>query len=135
MNDIARAFVELLQRDRRFSPEAYEFVREALTYAQDVLDMGESLSHSEGEGEEQHLTGQQLCEAARQLALDQFGLMARTVLAAWGIRRTSDIGEIVYNLIELGVMRKSDRDQRADFEEVYDFTDAFDRSFQITVPK
>ena len=71
----------------------------------------------------------------RRLALDQFGLMARTVLNNWGIHSTRDIGDIVYNLIELGVMRKSRHDRREDFFDVYDFEDAFDRSFEITLPE
>ncbi len=134
MNDIARAFVELLQRDPRFAPSAYEFIREALTYAQDVLDMGSRVTE-QGQGDaEQHLTGQELCEAVRQLALDQFGLMARTVLGAWGIHTTRDIGDIVYHLIDLGVMRTSKQDRREDFDQVFDFEEAFDRSFQITLP-
>ena len=134
MNDLTRAYIELLQRDRRFAPDAYEFIREALAYAQDVLEMGGKIDSGSGEAE-QHLTGQELCEAVRRLALDQFGLMARTVLNNWGIHTTRDIGEIVYNLIELGVMRKSRHDRREDFFDVYDFEEAFDRSFEITLPE
>ena len=134
MNDLTRAYIELLQRDRRFAPGAYEFIREALAYAQDVLEMGGKIESGSGEAE-QHLTGQELCEAVRRLALDQFGLMARTVLNNWGIHTTRDIGEIVYNLIELGVMRKSRHDRREDFYDVYDFEEAFDRSFEITLPE
>ena len=134
MNDLTRAYIELLQRDRRFAPDAYEFIREALAYAQDVLEMGGKIDSGSGEAE-QHLTGQELCEAVRRLALDQFGLMARTVLNNWGIHTTRDIGEIVYNLIELGVMRKSRHDRREDFYDVYDFEEAFDRSFEITLPE
>ncbi len=134
MNDLTRAYIELLQRDRRFAPDAYEFIREALAYAQDVLEMGGKIDSGSGEAE-QHLTGQELCEAVRRLALDQFGLMARTVLSSWGIHSTRDIGEIVYNLIELGVMRKSRHDRREDFFDVYDFEEAFDRSFEITLPE
>lgn len=134
MNDLTRAYIELLQRDRRFAPDAYEFIREALAYAQDVLEMGGKIDSGSGEAE-QHLTGQELCEAVRRLALDQFGLMARTVLNNWGIHSTRDIGDIVYNLIELGVMRKSRHDRREDFYDVYDFEEAFDRSFEITLPE
>ena len=134
MNDLTRAYIELLQRDRRFAPDAYEFIREALAYAQDVLEMGGKIDSGSGEAE-QHLTGQELCEAVRRLALDQFGLMARTVLNSWGIHTTRDIGEIVYNLIELGVMRQSRHDRREDFFDVYDFEDALDRSFEITLPE
>ena len=79
-----------------------------------------------------HLTGQQLCEAIRLYALEQFGLMTRVVLASWGIHSTSDFGEIVYNLIDIGMMKKSDTDRREDFEDVFDFEEAFQRHFKIT---
>ena len=42
-----------------------------------------------------------------------------TVLALWGIRSTSDIGEIVYNLIASGDLEKTPSDSRADFDNVF----------------
>ena len=134
MNEPIHPFIELLRRDTRYPLEAYQFVREALSYAQDVLELGTILDDSEEESE-QHLTGPQLCMAIQLLALEQFGLMARTVLNNWGIGSTSDIGNIVYNLIDVSVMRKSQRDRREDFDDVFDFEEAFDRDFQISVPK
>ncbi len=124
----------MLERDTRYSLEAYQFVRDALTYAQDELGMGQQ-STGEEEGEKQvdaHLTGQQLCEAIRQLATEQFGLMARVVLGRWGVHSTSDFGEIVYNLIEIGMMKKSASDRREDFNDVFDFAQAFEQNFKIT---
>ncbi len=82
-----------------------------------------------------HLTGQQLCEAIRQLALEQFGLMARVVLHSWGVHVTGDFGEIVYNLIDIGLMKKSETDRREDFNDVFDFEEAFERQFKITRPE
>ena len=79
-----------------------------------------------------HVSGQDLCQALRQLAHEQYGLMAKLVLASWGIRSTSDFGEIVYNLIKIGEMSKSDGDRREDFDDVYDFDQAFVREFAIT---
>ncbi|MFW6171745.1 MAG: Minf_1886 family protein, partial [Planctomycetota bacterium] len=70
-----------------------------------------------------------------QLALEQFGLMARVVLNSWGIRSTGDVGEIVYNLIGIGMMKKSPSDRREDFEDVFDFEEAFEREFKITPPR
>lgn len=110
-----QTFAELLDRDRRYRPEAYQFVFESLAYAQEVLGMGGG-----GSEEERHITGQQLCEAIRQLAVEQFGFMAKCVLNSWGIHRTGDIGEIVYNLIQIGKMRKTAEDRREDFDDVFD---------------
>jgi uncharacterized repeat protein (TIGR04138 family) len=92
------------------------------------------LPNEESEDEnEPHLTGQQLCEAIRLFAIDQFGYMSKTVLNNWGIQGTSDFGEIVYNLIDIGMMKKSETDQREHFAEVYSFEKAFVEDFQINV--
>lgn len=129
-------FVQLLERDSRYTLEAYQFIREALAYAQDELGMVKPAASDEEEPPpDAHLTGQQLCEAVRQLALEQFGLMARVVLNSWGIRSTGDVGEIVYNLIGIGMMKKSTSDRREDFEDVFDFEEALDREFKITPPR
>ncbi len=127
--------VRLLKRDRRYKLEAYQFVRDALNYAQDVLGMGQSARSEQEQQSEAHLTGQQLCEAIRQLAVDQFGLMARVVLESWGVHSTSDFGEIVYNLIDIGLMKKSASDRREDFNDVFDFAQAFEQEFKITPPE
>ncbi len=128
--------VQLLERDSRYKLEAYQFVREALAYAQDELGMGQaSESNDDDPPSDAHLTGPQLCEAVRQLALDQFGLMSRVVFDSWGVRSTGDFGEIVYNLIEVGLMKKSASDRRVDFDSVFDFEEAFEREFKITPPE
>jgi uncharacterized repeat protein (TIGR04138 family) len=129
--------VQLLRDDPRYRVEAYQFVRDALTYAHEVMDLGEPAEQeaaSEEESPKRHLTGQQLCEAIRCYALEQYGLMAKTVLNSWGIQRTSDFGEIVYNLIDIGLMKKSRTDRREDFDGVYDFDAALCQEFQITRP-
>jgi uncharacterized repeat protein (TIGR04138 family) len=133
-------------------------VRDALSYAQDVLGMGAESNIEEGDdpaakearkwikelpaelatqlGEhartERHLTGQELCHAIREYALQQYGMMAKVVLNSWGVHSTSDIGNIVYNLIDIGLMRKSNEDRREDFDDVYDFQQAFEKQFQIS---
>ena len=129
----------LLKEDRRYRLDAYLFVFEALSYAQDVMGLGtESASEpaveiddEEDEGPQRHVTGQELCEAIRRFALQQYGLMAKTVLESWGIRRTGDFGEIVFNLIRIGRMRKTPHDRREDFDDVYDFETAFREEFKI----
>jgi uncharacterized repeat protein (TIGR04138 family) len=129
----------VLKRDPRYRAEAYEFVREALGYAQDYLQMGPPAAWREEEeeepGRERHLTGQELCEAIRQYVTAEYGFMAKAVLNSWGIRCTSDFGEIVYNLIEVGLMKKSESDRREDFDDVFDFDEALCRQFQISVPE
>src|SRR5208283_3769198 len=102
------AVAQLLKEDRRYPLEAYIFIFDALNYAQDVLGLG-NVSESEptvGEPEEEdagrrHVTGQELCEAIRQFALEQYGYMSKLVLGNWGLHSTSDFGEIVFNMIRI----------------------------------
>ena len=133
MNAAQRAMERLLRRDTRYKVEAYVFVRDALAYAHRTMTPHEAASPDEEDA--RHLSGQQLCEACRLYALDQFGYLARIVLASWGLKTTSDFGEVVYNLIEIKHMRKSDTDRREDFDNVYSFADAFEPKFELLSPE
>jgi uncharacterized repeat protein (TIGR04138 family) len=78
-----------------------------------------------------HVTGQQLCVVIRDVALERWGLMAGGVLARWNIRRTEDIGAIIFALVEKDLLQKEPTDTIEDFEGVFDFDEAFDHSYQI----
>ena len=143
MLDPSHPIAKLLQEDRRYKIDAYAFVFEALNYAHTKLGLG---TEREPEGEEdepeegtreieRHLSGQQLCEAIRQYALEQYGYMAKCVLNSWGVHSTGDFGEIVFNLINIGQMRKTPEDRREDFEDVFDFEAGLRQSFKITPPE
>jgi uncharacterized repeat protein (TIGR04138 family) len=138
MSDAANALAELLREDKRYQKSAYLFVFDALNYAHSALGMGGQSSEAGGERSEsveRHLTGQQLCEAIRLYALDQYGYMAKVVLNSWGVLTTGDFGEIVFNLIRVGLMRKTSDDRREDFENVFDFETGLRQSFEITPPE
>lgn len=147
MLDPKHPLAELLRRDDRYLFEAYVFVFDALRYGQENMGLGvtsdsadlESLlgdsdddlfaGLDEGEDEEEverHVTGQELCHAIRRYAIDQYGLLSRSVLKHWGVTKTGDFGDIVFNLIDIGQMRKTDQDRREDFEDVFDFEEGFD---------
>jgi uncharacterized repeat protein (TIGR04138 family) len=140
MLDPSHPIAKLLKDDRRYKIDAYAFVFEALNYAHTKLGMGTERPAESEEGEpedtsretERHLTGQQLCEAIRQYALEQYGYMAKCVLNTWGVHNTGDFGEIVFNLINIGQMRKTTEDRREDFENVFDFDTDLQGSFKIT---
>ncbi|REK15513.1 MAG: hypothetical protein DWQ37_09410 [Planctomycetota bacterium] len=142
MLDPQHPIAKLLKEDPRYKIDAYAFVFEALNYAHTQLGLGsERPAEVEEEGEEtaareaeRHLTGQQLCEAIRQYALEQYGFMAKCVLNSWGVTNTGDFGEIVFNLIGIGQMRKTPDDRREDFDDVFDF-DTLEQSFKITLPE
>ncbi len=143
MIDPSDPFAQLLHEDRRYRLDAYLFVWEALNFAQEELNMGkEARRASRAErtrrgtrnrrSPQRHVTGQELCEAIRRYALQQYGYMAKTVLNSWGIHATGDFGEIVFNLIRIGRMRKTKDDRREDFENLYDFETAFQQEFKFS---
>jgi uncharacterized repeat protein (TIGR04138 family) len=116
----------------RYHQNAYDFVFSALRYTQEKL--GRTVAFGP-EDEDAHITGPELLEGLRRLALKQFGLMTRTVFRHWGIHSTDDFGRIVFELVERGEMRKTERDQLQDFFEVYAFEDVFDRCYQPDLSK
>ena len=115
--DFDEAVGVLADADPRYHREAYFFLREALDHTVKL--------RKRKSGEIGHVTGPQLCEGIRQLALKSFGPMVPTVFEYWGIRKTDDIGEMVWNLIELGVFGKTESDSKEDFKGVYRFEDVF----------
>jgi uncharacterized repeat protein (TIGR04138 family) len=115
--DFSEAVDHLTAQDPRYHRDAYYFIREALDHAVKL--------RKRQLGETGHVTGQQICEGARQVALKHFGPMVPTVLGYWGISKTEDFGEIVWNLIELGVFGKTEADSRKDFQAVFSFQDEF----------
>lgn len=144
-SDFSDCLDALVDADPRFAKEAYLFVREALEYTvkqQETATAGStrktqkrgSASGSGGastkDAPERHVSGQQLACGARDLALAEWGPMAITVLAHWGIRSTADIGAIVYHLIDAHIFGKNEGDSREDFEAVFDFHEAFVTPYQ-----
>jgi uncharacterized repeat protein (TIGR04138 family) len=116
------AVEQILAKDARYTREAYLFVREALDYTQ-------KLAAKEPRGQIRHVTGQELLDGIRRFALNQFGPMAMTVLEEWGVHNCRDFGEIVFNMVEIGLLAKTDKDSRDDFQNGYNFTDAFRKPF------
>src|SRR5258706_15463602 len=100
-------------RDGRYHLNAYRFVYEALDYTVKQLER------------KRHISGRELLEGIRNLALEQFGALAVMVFGIWGVRKTADFGNIVYNLVEAEMMSRSEEDSPDDFNEVYNFRDAF----------
>jgi uncharacterized repeat protein (TIGR04138 family) len=104
-------------RESRYDERAYLFVLAALEFCQQRLP------------ERRHLTGRELAEASRDLALVRYGVLARTVLEHWGVRGSADLGEIVFTLVELGLLMSQPSDSKEDFVDVFDFHEAFDRDY------
>ena len=113
---------QILAKDPRFHREAYLFVREALDYTQKLIG-------KQSPGQVRHISGQELLDGLRQYSLTQFGPMTMTVLEEWGVHNCRDFGEIVFNMVELGLLAKTEKDSRADFGGGYEFEEAFRTPF------
>ena len=116
----------------KYHPNAYKFVFDGLRYTQNQLERDMTCDPDD---EEAHISGTELVYGIRDLALERFGLLTVTVFRHWGIRETADFGRIVFELIERGEMRKTDRDQLDDFIEIYDFDETFVRDYRIDTAK
>lgn len=101
--------------------EAFQFVQDGLAHTAKMVH-GESSTPNES----RHVSGQQLCLGLRDFAVQQYGLLARTVLNRWNIRKTEDFGRLVFAMIEAGLMRKTDEDTLEDFIGVFEFDEAFE---------
>jgi uncharacterized repeat protein (TIGR04138 family) len=104
-------------RETRFHESAFLFVLSSLEFLQSRLP------------ERRHVDGRELAHAVRELALDRFGVLSRLVLEHWGVRSTAHVGDIVFALVDTGLLMSQPGDSRQDFEDVFDFDDAFEGSY------
>ncbi len=112
--DFYKKIEKIISRDGRYKADAYEFVMQGLWFTQKKLK------------KDGHVNGRELSEGLKGMGIERYGPMAKAVFKHWGITVTDDFGEIVFNMIEDGLMRKTDDDSRQDFKGVYDFDQAFD---------
>ncbi|HEY7330368.1 MAG TPA: Minf_1886 family protein [Gemmataceae bacterium] len=123
---------EVVRKDPRYAVEAYDFVHDALRHT--LRKLGKeppAIADQISEGD--HVTVPQLLEGVRDLALREFGLMARTVFRSWGINSTADVGEIVFNLVAADLMKKTNEDSRDDFRDVFDLDQVLMHDYHIDV--
>lgn len=113
---------QILAKDSRYHRDAYFFVKDALDHTQKMVVKS-------AQGKLRHVTGQELLGGIRVFALQQFGPMAITVFDEWGIRSSSDFGEIVFNMVEGKLLAKTEHDTREDFKDGYDFLEVFRKPF------
>ncbi|MFC1675317.1 Minf_1886 family protein [Candidatus Omnitrophota bacterium] len=118
-SDFYKKVEEIIGKDKRYKADAYEFVMHALGFTQKKLKR------------QGHVTGAELVKGIRDMGLELYGPMALNVLTHWGIKTTSDFGEMVFNMIECGLMGKTEKDSRKDFRDIYDLKDVFDSKKQF----
>jgi uncharacterized repeat protein (TIGR04138 family) len=107
----------LLVLDPRYDERAYAFVLAALEEVVKRLPR------------RRHVSGEELADGCRELALRMWGPLAKTVLLQWSIHTTRDIGEIVFNLLDVGILSKDETDCREDFDDLFDFTRVFEKNY------
>ena len=117
---------EIVEEVGLYPIEAYEFVHNGLGYTVNKLHGNKTDPKAS-----RHVSGRDLCDGLREYALGKWGLMARTVLARWNIRKTYDFGRIVFAMVDNGLMQKTDDDSLEDFRDVFDFKTAFDAGYRI----
>jgi len=111
--DFYKEVEAIFAKDNRYKPDVYEFVFQALRFTQGKLQ------------KEGHLTGEELSRGLRNFAIEQYGPLAMTVLNHWGVFKTQDFGNIVFNMIDGRLLAKTETDRIDDFTDVYDFKEAF----------
>ncbi len=121
INNFIAKLQAITEQNPKYKLEAYSFMLAALNYT-----IGKLEKH-------RHVTGQELCGGIREFALDQYGPLSCLVLEYWGITKTRDFGEIVFTLVEAGLMSKTDQDSVSDFDQVYDFKKAFKKGPEINL--
>ena len=118
----AEAVARICARDHRYAPEAFLFLHDGLMLTLKRLQ--------EKEKKSRQISGAELAEGLRTHALAQFGPLAMTVLGRWGVRTTRDFGEIVFALLDAGLLGKTEEDRIEDFDDLYDFDAAFRAPFR-----
>ena len=113
---------EIHFKDDRFGKGAYYFIREALDHTLKNLE-------KENRKNKGHVSGTELLDGIRDYALDRFGPMTMTLMKHWNISKCRDFGEIVFKLIDHGILGRTDNDSLSDFEEGYNFEEAFETPF------
>ena len=116
------AIGRIYQRNQSIDPQAYFFLKEALDIA--LKNAEKAKDSSEG-----HVSAKQLLHAFRDHALEEYGPMAGTLMEEWGLHSTSDVGSMVFALIEERMFGKQDSDSEEDFADLYSFHEAFAAPF------
>jgi uncharacterized repeat protein (TIGR04138 family) len=114
--DVIDILESVTDKDPRYKVDAYLFVLNGLNHTVSRLE------------KPRHVNGQELSEGLRIYAIDQYGPLALTVLESWGLEKTSDFGNIVFNLIGVKLLSKTDNDSIDDFSDVFDFKKALART-------
>lgn len=115
--DLISVLSRLCLKDSRYKIDAYTFVLAALNVTMQALKRNG------------HVSGQELTSGIKDFAIREYGRMARTVFEHWGIKTTEDFGHIVFNMVDAGVLGKTETDNIDDFKNGFDFKKAFEDEY------
>jgi uncharacterized repeat protein (TIGR04138 family) len=121
--------IELLTRKhRRYRSQAYYIVLDSLDF------ISRDLGKSQMRGSERHVSVEELLDAVKKYAREEFGPLARMVFEYNGIFSTQDIGEIVFIMVEAELLNSRDCDCKQDFADAFDFREAFEEGYEPEIP-
>jgi len=123
---------EVIRGDGRYPLEAFAFLHDALNHAVTSIHGGEMPPEQDPDNPAgRHVSGSELCYSMRDLAIERWGRLSKTVLAKWNIHATIDLGNMVYLLVDNSFMRKTAEDSVEDFRDVFAFDEAFNISMNL----
>jgi len=117
-----QSVVSIIRREGRYDAHAYFFLKESLDFT-----LKRVMEETGGKG--RHVSGKELLEGFRDLALEQFGPMAATLMDEWGVMECRDVGNMVFHLIEEQVFGRQESDKPEDFDSAFDFRKALREPF------
>jgi len=128
---------EIMDQAGGYSPACFGFIREGLAHTVEMVhgNPADQTMLELGLAEDsRHVCGRELCIGLRDYAIDRYGMMAKSVLNRWGIHHTRDFGNIIFAMVEAGLMRTTDEDSIEDFDSIFEFDDAFADPARTTRP-
>lgn len=117
------AINQLVERHPEYATEAYYFMRNAIDYAAEHLNKSD---------QSPHLSAEELYLGACAYALDEYGPLARHLLASWNLCSSHDFGCIVYNLIEAGIFGRQNSDRQDEFEHLSPLCDILEGPYTLS---
>jgi len=82
----------------------------------------------------EHISGQDLARKFADIVLNAYGPLSSDILDDWNIKNTRDIGEMVFDLVAVGLLFFSENDKIEDFDDVFDFHEKFVAPFDASPP-
>lgn len=103
-NKFHKIIDEIVSHEKRYDREAYKFVNAAVKYT------------NAKSGEKGHVGANELLAGVSEFALKEYSIFYEDIFKSWGINSASDIGNIVFSLINRKVLGAGPEDSIEDFK-------------------